>query len=129
MTTDPRSHDAHQPANDRAVKQWWWLSFVDQAADGGDSVALHLGCAIVLATSLANAVQEAWDHDCNPGGEVTGMPIEAPFGVAPPSWERWPFSDRSAADRLTYRLLDGPEITTAQALLDEARRRLLPPGG
>jgi hypothetical protein len=48
---------------------YWWLSFVDRTSD----VACHLGVAIVTARgNISDAVLEARDYGCNPGGEVLG---------------------------------------------------------
>lgn len=40
----------------------FWLSF---AADDR-----HLGCCVVPAVSAQDAIREAWERGCNPGGAV-----------------------------------------------------------
>jgi hypothetical protein len=63
-------------------KPLWWLSFVEpdeekpwwkfwRRAKEGE----FLGVAIVHATSLEAAMQEAWNRKINPGGEIMGMMI------------------------------------------------------
>jgi hypothetical protein len=87
--------------------RWWWLSFVDRADDGEDSVAMHLGCVIVMATCMDEAVHEAWTRHINPGGEVAGMRLKPGiFGA---------IADRR---RFTYRLLRDAEITEAQLAIE-----------
>ena len=55
---------------------WWWLSFVDRTHSDGVSVALQLGVAIVYTGGdVTDAVEEAWQRDCNPGGEVAASPV------------------------------------------------------
>ena len=114
---------------------WWWLSFVDRAsaadpAVGPDSpaygtVALRLGVAIIMATSFREAVQEAWSHRINPGGEVMGQPLLPPDGAtAPPGW---PFMSLSDRRRFTCRLLQDADATEAQMFLDSAWAALPPP--
>jgi hypothetical protein len=93
--------------------RYWWLSFVDRAADGEESVAMHLGCAIVMATSFDEAVHEAWTRKINPGGEVGGMPLK-------------PRIFRSIPDRrrFTYRLLEGADIGEAQLAIEKEERAI-----
>jgi hypothetical protein len=38
----------------------------------------HLGCCIVSAASIVEAVRVAWRLGCNPGGEVAGCEVEPP---------------------------------------------------
>ena len=51
---------------------FWWLSFCDPDRPKGMQ---FLGGCIVEADSLKDAIQVAWRHDCNPGGEVMGHKI------------------------------------------------------
>lgn len=51
---------------------WWWLSFADAHKPRGSQ---NLGCAVVQADSLVEAVQEAHLMGCNPGGQVLGQPM------------------------------------------------------
>jgi len=95
--------------------RYWWLSFVDRAGDGDESVAMHLGCAIVMATSLDDAVHEAWSRRVNPGGEVAGQPLRP--GI---------FRSPAAARRFTCRLLEGADVTEAQLAI-EREEAALPP--
>jgi hypothetical protein len=94
--------------------RWWWLSFVDRAADGDDTVAMHLGCAIVMATCMEEAVHEAWTRRINPGGEVAGMPLKP--GI---------FRVLADRQRFTYRLLEDADITQAQLAI-EREEALIP---
>jgi hypothetical protein len=62
----------------------WWLSFCDTARPKGTQ---FLGSAIVEAETIYHAVPAAWQHRCNPGGQVQLM--ELPDGLAkhvPPEW-------------------------------------------
>ncbi len=54
---------------------YWWLSFVDRTGDPElGTVACNLGISIVFTGGdIGEAVEEAWQHDCNPGGEVLGV--------------------------------------------------------
>lgn len=47
--------------------QTFWLSFCDPHKPAGEQ---FLGVAIVEADSVRDAIQTAWAHGCNPGGEV-----------------------------------------------------------
>jgi hypothetical protein len=90
--------------------QFWWLSFVDRAEDPElGSAAVQLGVAIVAARDMEEAVQAAWTWGCNPGSEVGGMPLG--FGAevirVVPEWRK-----------LAFRLLQEPDITEAQMLLE-----------
>lgn len=74
----------------------WWLSFVDRI---DHMVACQLGVAIVAGRDIHDAVQNAWDYGCNPGGEVRA--------------EQLP--QRSIPRHLTHRLLTKPgDIAEAQ---------------
>lgn len=46
----------------------WWLSFVDDTG--------FLGVCIVEAPTFIGAIKESWARNCNPGGEVSGEPID-----------------------------------------------------
>lgn len=46
-----------------------WLSFRNP------DLNQNLGCVIIKATNLEDAVQKAWDLKVNPGGEVAGFPM------------------------------------------------------
>ena len=59
--------------DDTPFSGWWWLSFVDPDRAPGTA---FLGAAIVPGRGMADAVQAAWEAECNPGGEVQGHPIE-----------------------------------------------------
>ena len=48
----------------------YWLSFCDPQ-DGH-----FLGGCIVTADSLEGAIKSAWQHGCNPGGEIQGVEID-----------------------------------------------------
>jgi hypothetical protein len=90
--------------------QGWWLSFVDRAEDAElGSAAVQLAVAIVIARDMEEAVRAAWTYGCNPGGEVAGMPLG--FGAAVirgvPKWRK-----------LAFRLLQEPDITEAQMLIE-----------
>jgi len=53
----------------------WWLSFCDVDRPVGSQ---FIGVALVsvpVNSTLVNAVYEAWDQGCNPGGEVMGLRI------------------------------------------------------
>jgi hypothetical protein len=94
----------------KTAPQFWWLSFVDRAEDPElGSAAVQLGVAIVAARDMEEAVQEAWEWKCNPGGEVAGMPLG--FGAEVirevPEWRK-----------LAFRLLQEPDITEAQMLIE-----------
>jgi hypothetical protein len=79
---------------------YWWLSFVDRIDDGDNDVACHLGITIVTARGFSNAVDQAWNCDCNPGGEVLGQRLpDVPLHSLP--------------RQLTYRLLTDPGAITA----------------
>ena len=49
------------------MSKLWWLSFCDTDRPVGQR---FLGVAIVEGTDLASAITEAWERQCNPGGEV-----------------------------------------------------------
>lgn len=49
---------------------WWWMSFVDVDADPHQ----FLGVAIVQAPNEPMASAAAWEHGCNPGGQVALYP-------------------------------------------------------
>jgi hypothetical protein len=86
-------------------KHYWWLSFVSRTDD--NAVACHLGIAIVICHGdLGEAIDEAWEYDCNPGGEVLGLRmVELPMHSVP--------------RHLTYRLMTDPgEIGEAQIILN-----------
>ena len=51
----------------------FWLSFVDRARPAGQR---FLGCTVVKATDMAEAVRAAWRLGVNPGGDVHGFGIE-----------------------------------------------------
>jgi hypothetical protein len=51
----------------------WYLSFVDE---GG-----FKGACVVEADSLGEAIRSAWAHECNPGGEVLGIPFDKEIGL------------------------------------------------
>lgn len=51
----------------------YWLSFVDPELPAGNK---FLGVCIVDAADPMEAVQEAWDNSCNPGGEVAVLKLE-----------------------------------------------------
>lgn len=71
----------------------WWLSFVDpdksappdeQVPGGGG----FLGVAIVEADGPGAAITAAWEHGCNPGGQV-GIVGPAPIDTWPVEmWNR-----------------------------------------
>ena len=46
---------------------WWWLSFASEKG--------FLGVVIMHGGGMAEAVQNAWSMNLNPGGEVQGVPI------------------------------------------------------
>ncbi len=91
-----------------APTRWWWLSFVDRLTDEtGATAAMHHGVAVIPADDFDSAVSQAWRSGCNPGGEVVGTelpPWDIPWGYA-------------------YRLIDGDEVDSLQAVLCEARDR------
>jgi hypothetical protein len=93
------------------IPRYWWLSFVDRTHDEhiGDDVAIHLGVALVTATSFDDAVREAWTYRINPGGEVAGQPIGYVHRV---------FRDGRDRRRFTYQLLEGADIGEAQLAIE-----------
>lgn len=57
----------------------WWLSFADPARPSGSQ---FLGCVLIEALSMIEAVQAAHYRDINPGGQVMGKPLNrASFSV------------------------------------------------
>jgi len=50
----------------------WWLSFVDDS-DPSKERAPHLGCCLVEAKGMLEAVKEAHRLEINPGGQVRGI--------------------------------------------------------
>lgn len=48
---------------------WWWLSFVGKRG--------FLGVCIVEATAFDEAILKTWKAECNPGGEVVAIPLDA----------------------------------------------------
>lgn len=69
---------------------WWYLSFA-----GGDG---WLGGCFVSATGIADAVKNAHEAQCNPGGEVAG----------------WGPLDVDIKPKFTYRLLTEDEVERAR---------------
>ncbi len=51
---------------------WWWLSFCDASLPEGSQ---FLGVVICQGNSLRAAMNAAWAHKANPGGEVEGYMI------------------------------------------------------
>lgn len=51
---------------------WWYLSFADPDAPSGGQ---WLGACIVQAPTFPNAVMMSKTLECNPGGEVVGLPF------------------------------------------------------
>lgn len=76
-------------------KQQWWLSFADE--DGFRGVVISYGDDFLEAVMQTNL------HNCNPHGEVRGIPL-APEIVVPPNW--------------TYRVLSKDECRGLEALLE-----------
>lgn len=52
----------------------YWLSFTDDTRPEGDQL---LGVAIVEADDQEDAVATAWEHGCNPGGQVLILDLTA----------------------------------------------------
>ena len=52
----------------------FWLSFADGSKPKGTQ---FLGACVVEAPSFADAIQVAWAHGCNPGGECLGREIHS----------------------------------------------------
>lgn len=50
----------------------FYLSFVDEEA----GKPVFKGACVVEADSLEGAIRSAWQHKCNPGGEVMGIPFD-----------------------------------------------------
>jgi len=49
---------------------WFWLSFCDENAPEGSQ---FLGGCYVPGDNVVEAVKNAWDLGCNPGGQVAAM--------------------------------------------------------
>lgn len=57
------------------MMRWWWLSFADPDLPAGSQ---FLGVSIVSIQDggdIADAALEAYNRDCNPGGECLGGPL------------------------------------------------------
>jgi hypothetical protein len=63
-------------AEEGIAMTYYWLSFVDDARPEGDR---FLGGCLVEASSSEEAVVEAWQQQCNPGGEVAMVEITPPY--------------------------------------------------
>jgi hypothetical protein len=66
------------------VVSLWWLSFCDPDKPEGSQ---FLGVALVEGSDAVDAVKQAHRLQCNPGGEVCGVP--APDAIATriaPEW-------------------------------------------
>lgn len=61
------------------AKRWFWLSFCDPNRPRGSQ---FLGACLVRGWDFLDAVQSAWAHKCNPGGECQGYEL----AQAPPDW-------------------------------------------
>lgn len=72
-TTTIRAHVANQ--------KWWWISFVDVHANGGDGESL--GVAIVAAIDPEDVLSVAHLRGCNPGGEAVFYEMQRPDLVKP----------------------------------------------
>jgi pseudouridine-5'-phosphate glycosidase len=57
----------------------FWLSFADTSRAPGTQL---LGVAIVPGADFEDAVAQAWQIGCNPGGQVVGLPIPDTFTIA-----------------------------------------------
>jgi hypothetical protein len=57
---------------------YYWLSFVDDDRPKGNR---FLGGCLVQARSPQDAILEAWQQHCNPGGEVAMIEITPPYEV------------------------------------------------
>jgi hypothetical protein len=49
---------------------WFWLSFCDTAKPAGQQ---FLGGCYVPGNDMIEAVKNAWDLGCNPGGQVAAL--------------------------------------------------------
>lgn len=74
---------------------WQWVSFAGEEG--------FRGVAILRAWNVGHASQVAWEHGCNPGGEVMALEVPDEFGSPPPEWDHKLISDRAEVERLTER--------------------------
>lgn len=53
-------------------EQYHWMSFIDPDKPQGQR---FLGVAICQGADIGEAAKNAWEHGCNPGGEVAALPM------------------------------------------------------
>lgn len=68
---------------------YWCLSFADPERPRGNR---FLGCVVVAAGSLRDAIETAWRKRINPGGEAIGFQVPAQYEHV--------IAERNWADRL-----------------------------
>lgn len=66
----------------------WWLSFVDPDDPDENGDGAFVGVCMVEADSMPEAVAIAWAKECNPGGDVMGMPFPLWPGESVPMYLR-----------------------------------------
>lgn len=62
-----------------SIRRWWWLSFCDPDRPSGQR---FLGVVVIEASTFMEAIELSHSTQCNPGGEVQGLPL--PEGLAIP---------------------------------------------
>ncbi len=80
----------------------YWCSFVDDTG--------FLGACIAEGVDLANALYLAWEHGCNPGGEVAALEIEL---VDESPYEMWRLYSRDEINEIDEAVIwpwDGEQL-------------------